>query len=194
MNRLFIGITGAIALVTSHLGRAHALPFTPPADNTAPRSATGGASRGGFFTPPADNVAPRRAAGGAARGDSDASTLAVKAIVGLTPQSFYGTTVLDRPTILVYLPDSAAQEVIFSLKDEANHLHYSVTTAVSGAGVYAFQIPPDATTLEIGKNYRWFAALKFNSELTPGSPYVDGWIRRIEASTQLSDTSLKETC
>jgi Domain of Unknown Function (DUF928) len=208
MNRLFIGTAGAIALVIAYLGKAHALPFAPPIDNSAPRSAVGGASRGSFFTPPADNSAPRRAAGGAsrgrfftppvdnsaprraaggaARGNSDASIPAVMMIVGLTPQSFYGTTVSDRPTILVYLPESEAQEVIFSLKDEANHLLYSMTAPVSGAGVYAFKIPSDATPLEISKNYHWFAALKFNHELTPGSPYVDGWIKRIEASTQLS--------
>jgi Domain of Unknown Function (DUF928) len=232
MNRLFIGTAGAIALVIAYFGKAQALPFAPPTDNSAPRSAVGGASRGGFFTPPADNSAPRRAAGGASRGgfftppadnsaphraaggasrggfftppadnsaprraaggasrgNAEASTLALMAIVGLTPQSFYGTTVSEQPTILVYLPDSTAQEVIFSLKDEANRLHYSITAPVSGAGVYAFQIPANAVTLELGKNYHWLAALEFNHELTPGSPYVDGWIKRIEASSQLSGT------
>ena len=35
------------------MGVAHAVGFTPPADNSAPRDGTGGASRGSFFTPPA---------------------------------------------------------------------------------------------------------------------------------------------
>jgi Domain of Unknown Function (DUF928) len=213
MNHFFLGIVAAIvlpitALVTVYLGSAQALPFsppsdnttprsgaggasrgnffTPPADNSAPRRAAGGASRGGFFTPPADNPAPRRAAGGAARGDSAEPT--ITAMMGLMPQSFYGTTVSERPTILVYLPDSEAQEVIFSLKDEASTLQYSVTLPVSGAGVYALQMPPDAPVLEVGKNYHWFAALILDDGLTPGSPFVDGWIKRIEVSAQLSDS------
>jgi Domain of Unknown Function (DUF928) len=207
MNHFFIGMVAAVALVTVYLGSAQALPFsppsdnttprtgaggasrgtffTPPADNSAPRRAAGGASRGVFFTPPADNLAPRRAAGGAARGDSPASTS--MAMMGLMPQSFYGTTVSERPTILVYLPDSDAQEVIFSLKDESSTLQYSVTMPVSGEGVYALQMPTAAPALEVGKNYHWFAALISNGGLTPGSPFVDGWIERIEVSTQLSD-------
>lgn len=41
--------------------------FTPPAESSAPHSSTGGASRNSFFTPPADNAAPRGSAGGASR-------------------------------------------------------------------------------------------------------------------------------
>jgi Domain of Unknown Function (DUF928) len=220
MNRFLMSMVGAIALVIADVRFAQALPFSPPADNTTPRSAAGGASRGTFFTPPADNTtprrgaggasrgtfftppadnpAPRRAAGGAARGESLIPTVipetpnvtpeASQAMVGVMPQSFYGTTVSERPTVLVYLPDTEAQEVMFSLKDEANNVHYSVTVPVTEAGVYAFQMPIDVNPLEVGQNYHWFAALKFDQGLTPSSPYVEGWIKRIELPTQLADS------
>jgi hypothetical protein len=208
MNRLFIGILGAIALCST-IERAQALPFSPPADNTAPRSAAGGASRNTFFNPPSDNSAPRRAAGGASRGtfftppaDNPAPRRAVgaatrgegaagtanSAMKGLMPQSYYGTTVLERPAILVYLADSEAEEVMFSLKDEASNLQYSFIVPVTGAGVYAFQLPMDAPVLEEGKNYQWFAALKSRDGLTPSSPYVEGWIKRVAASTHLAES------
>jgi Domain of Unknown Function (DUF928) len=190
MNRILLGtLVGAIALsstaLIADLGRA--LPFSPPADNTAPRSAAGGASRGTFFTPPADNPAPRRAASGAARGDTPTAP-STSTLKGLMPRSFYGTTVSERPVILVYLAEAEAEEVMFSLKDEASNLQYSVTIPVSGAGVYAFEIPTDAPMLEVDKNYHWFAALKSGDGLTPSSPYVEGWIKRVEASSQLAES------
>ncbi|NJM99623.1 MAG: DUF928 domain-containing protein, partial [Phormidesmis sp. RL_2_1] len=121
--------------------------FTPPADNSAPRSATGGASRGSFFIPPADdNTAPQGSTGGASRGlDSASSDWADEAVVntsdtarsniyGVTeaatlisaaasmlavmPESFYGTTLEARPTILVYVPASTADTAVFSLKQK----------------------------------------------------------------------------
>jgi Domain of Unknown Function (DUF928) len=108
-------------------------------------------------------------------------------MLGLMPQSFYGTTISGHPTILVYLPASEAQEAVFSLKDEERNLRYYVTVPISGkAGVYAFQFSADAPALEVNKNYQWFVALKREGSLTPGSPFVDGWIKRIEASPQLS--------
>jgi hypothetical protein len=269
---LFASAWGAIALITSPV--AHAVTFTPPADNTAPQSATGGASRGSFFTPPtdsaapqragggasrgsfftppdgspapqragggasrgsfftppADRPAPRRAAGGAARGDSPdpmPSEIAVPpmaqpiapvqpdpdpieqdrsgrgneygtslapdystvAMLGLMPQNFYGTTISGHPTILVYLPASEAQEAVFSLKDEDRNLRYYVTVPISGeGGVYAFQLPTHTPALEVDTNYQWFVALKQEGSLTPGSPFVDGWIKRIEASPELSES------
>jgi hypothetical protein len=108
-------------------------------------------------------------------------------MLGLMPQSFYGTTIAAHPTILVYLPASEAQEAVFSLKDEERNLRYYVTVPTSGkAGVYAFQMPADVPPLAVNANYQWFVALKREGSLTPGSPFVDGWIKRIEASPQLS--------
>jgi Domain of Unknown Function (DUF928) len=214
---LLTSAVGAIALITSTA--AHAVPFTPPSDNTAPRFTTGGASRSGFFTPPTDSPVPQRAAGGASRGSfftpptdspaprraaggasrGDASTLvrghedetsltaASLAMLGLVPQSFYGTTIAAHPTILVYLPASDAQEVVFSLKDEDRNLRYYVTLPIAGeAGVYAFRMPADIPGLAVNANYQWFVALKQEGRLTPGSPFVEGWIKRIEASPQLT--------
>jgi hypothetical protein len=175
--------------------------FTPPADSPAPRRAAGGAARGESPESPADPVAPAAPQRelfpaeedsvqtmAPARGNEyGAAPGAPLGMLGLMPQSFYGTTIDERPTILVYLPVSEAQEIVFSLKDEARNLRYYVTVPTSGkAGVYAFQMPDNAPALAVNANYQWFVALKRAGSLTPGSPFVDGWIKRIEASPQMA--------
>jgi Domain of Unknown Function (DUF928) len=187
--------------------------FTPAARNGAPSQATGGASRGNLFTPAARNGAPRQASGGASRGNlftpadgkgapeqasggasrvgtyylNPSTTSEPAAIIALLPQNFYGTTVSERPTILVYLPVSNAQEAVFSLKDEAGNMQHQMKIPVSGiSGVIAIKLPGDAPALAVGKNYQWFLALKLDGQLSPSTPYVDGWVHRIQPSSQLA--------
>lgn len=167
--------------------------FQPGTRNRAPLRATGGASRNGFFQPNSRNRAPLRAAGGASRLGSyqlDPSIVASSgpaAMMALLPQSYYGTTLSERPTILVYLPASTAQEAVFSLKDEAGKSLYEMTMPISNeAGVRAITLPEMAPALEVGKNYQWFIALKVDGRLNPSTPYVDGWIQRIEPTAELA--------
>ncbi|MBI4780870.1 MAG: DUF928 domain-containing protein [Oscillatoriophycideae cyanobacterium NC_groundwater_1537_Pr4_S-0.65um_50_18] len=237
MERLLLsGTLGVLALLLGMVGvqteAAHATSFKPPADNSLPRSSTGGASRGGFippadnslprsstggasrgafmpptdnsvpqastggasrgaFTPSPDNAAPRTAAGGASRtnlygylpqsGDQAVPMLAV------TPQNFYGTTLAERPTILVYVPSSNAQDAVFSLKDDVGNTIYQTIVAVpNNAGVVAVQLPEEAPALEVGKDYQWFFALMIDGTLSPSTPYVDAWIKRIQPTAELT--------
>jgi Domain of Unknown Function (DUF928) len=172
--------------------------FTPGAGNRTPKQATGGAARG-VFTPNAGNSAPKQAAGGASRVGSyglDAANLVgasgSSALTALLPQNFYGTTLAERPTILVYLPASTATEAVFSLKDEAgNTLHQMTLPVPEAAGIMAIQLPVDVPALMVGQNYQWFLALKVDGRLNPSTPYVDGWIQRIDASAELA-TALQQ--
>ncbi|BAY80073.1 hypothetical protein NIES25_65610 (plasmid) [Nostoc linckia NIES-25] len=167
--------------------------FTPTKGNSAPRQATGGASRGNLFTPAEGNSAPRQASGGGSRLGTyylNSSAVAAEgpaALIALLPQSFYGTTVSERPTILVYLPASNAEEAVFSLKDETGNTQYQMTIPVAlKAGVIAVKLPADAPALAVGKNYQWFLALKVDGTLSPSTPYVDGWIQRIQPTPELA--------
>lgn len=167
--------------------------FRPAPNTGAPQTATGGASRGTFFKPAPGRRAPTQSAGGASRVGSFESTRSITApstpaeMIAVLPQSYYGTTLSERPMLYVYLPASPAKQAVFSLKDEAGNLVYQTTLSVSGrAGVKAIALPPDAPVLALGKNYQWFLALKLDGKLTPSTPYVDGWIRRIEPSAALT--------
>lgn len=169
--------------------------FTPDKGNGAPKRATGGSSRGNLFTPDRRNGAPRQDTGGASRGDdvssnqSIPSTVAASgpaALVAILPQSFYGTTVSERPTVMVYIPASNAEQAVFSIKDETGNIHYKMTVPVAGlTGSLAIKLPLLAPALAIDKNYQWFLALKVDGELSPSTPYVDGWIKRIQPNKEL---------
>jgi len=187
--------------------------FTPAKGKGAPTQATGGASRGNLFTPTKGNSTPQRTNGGASRGEvftpnqsnatpqqttngasrvgnyySNPSAVAQTPaqLIALLPESFYGTTVSERPTVMVYFPASNAEEAIFSMKDEAGNMHHQMTIPVVGkSGVMAIQLPADAPPLAVGKNYQWFVALKLDGQLSPSTPYVDAWIERIQPSAEL---------
>ncbi|MBE9011181.1 DUF928 domain-containing protein [Pseudanabaenaceae cyanobacterium LEGE 13415] len=167
--------------------------FQPRANRRAPQRTVGGASRGGFFQPSRANRAPRFTAGGASRTgrqELDPSIVASTgpaAMLALLPETYYGTTVAERPTILVYLPATGADRAVFSLKDEAGKTVYETEIAVSKeAGVRTITLPKEAPALEVEKNYQWFLALKVDGRLNPSTPYVDGWIQRIQPSPELA--------
>ncbi|MBE9200512.1 MULTISPECIES: DUF928 domain-containing protein [unclassified Nodularia (in: cyanobacteria)] len=167
--------------------------FTPKADRGAPRQASGGASRGSLFTPNTDRGAPRQASGGSSRvgtyhlNPSSVGAASPAALMALLPQSFYGTTVSERPTILVYLPATQAEQAVFSLKDEAGKTLHEMSISVAGkTGVMSIPLPANAPALAVGKNYQWFLALKVNGTLGPSTPYVDGWIQRIQPTGELA--------
>lgn len=167
--------------------------FTPAAGSGAPKQTSGGASRNPVFTPPSGKGSPQQAAGGASRLSTyslNPSTVGADgpaAIIALLPQSYSGTTVSERPTILVYLPASTAKDMVFSLKDEAGNLQHQMTLPISGkAGVVAIKLPTEAPALVVGKNYQWFLALKVDGHLSPNTPYVDGWVQRIQPDAVLA--------
>jgi hypothetical protein len=198
----------------AQLGVAHAVSFTPPPGNGAPTRSTGGASRGGFFTPPPDNRAPRQSAGGASRGNffippiengapqqtaggasrinaygesAVESATSVQALLALLPDNFYGTTLKERPTIMVHLPASTAEQGLFVLKNEEQEVLFEMNVAVPAqGGVIAVELPESAPALALEQTYEWFFALQVDGELTPSSPFVEGWIKRIDESPRRS--------
>ena len=167
--------------------------FTPKSGNETPKTGAGGASRGDLFTPKSGNETPKTGAGGASRNDSlgpnsknikpQSNPTAPAAILPVLPQSFFGTTVSERPNIFVYLPESTAKEAIFSLKDAHGNTLHEINLPVSGkAEVISLEVP---VTLEVEQNYQWFLALKIDGLLSPRTPYVDGWIQRILPNPEL---------
>jgi hypothetical protein len=179
-------------------GAARGNLFTPSQGNSSPQQASGGAARGNLFTPNPSNSSPQQASGGAARTGTYyvnpvAGEIGPAALIALLPQSFYGTTVSERPTIMVYLPISNAKEAIFSIKDDVGKTYYSMKINVAlKAGVIPIQLPVEAPALAIGKNYHWFLAVKVNGNLSPSTPYVDGWIKRIQPTSDLAN-AMKQT-
>jgi hypothetical protein len=174
------------------VGGASRTQFTPAPDQATPQQAAGGASRT-QFTPAPDNRAPQQAAGASSRvgtyyiNPSMGDAQGPAALIALLPQNYYGTTLSERPTLLIHLPTSNAEEAVFSLKDEAGNLEYQMIIPVAGiSGIIEVKLPAEAPTLALEKNYQWVLALKVDGELSPSTPYVDGWIQRIQPSAALA--------
>lgn len=176
--------------------------FSPaPGRESAPAS-PGGGTRGSTFTPPTNNVTPQGSVPGAAAADAQDGDLSrsnaygvtyspagleVPAMLAVMPESFYGTTLEARPTILVYAPASSASEAIFSIKDEAKNTLYQMVIAVpEQGGTMAIEIPAEAPELAVDRNYQWYVAMKLDNELSPASPFVNGWVKRIMPNAELT--------
>ena len=209
---LFAPKSGESAPKRTSGGASRGSLFAPKSGESAPKRTSGGASRGGLFAPKSGESTPKRTAGGASRGDlftpessqpapqktdggasregrrylnfPESNIEQPAAILALLPQTYFGTTVSQRAEILVYLPDSEAREGVFSLKDAQGNTLHQMTVPVSGrAGVISIKVPTD---LQLEKNYQWFLALKIDGELSPRTPYVDGWIKRIQPSAEIT--------
>ncbi len=181
-------------------GGASRIGFIPPPDNSAPDSATSGASRIGF-TPPPDNAAPQSTVSGASRESrvedsalfsSEEGSVAVHgfapnyvtAMMPVTPVNLYGLTVSARPTIMAYLPETKAHTAIFSLKDETRSVIYRQVVPLDGAdGILRITLHENAPELAVGKYYQWFVTLQTGQYITPSSPYVTAWIKRVDVAS-----------
>ncbi len=170
--------------------------FKPAGGQGAPSQTTGGASRGNIlFKPAKGQSAPLRSSGGASRtGRYDLTEMGnptgaagPAALLAMLPQSYTGNTISERPTLMVYLPASGAKSAAFSLKDATGKTLYEKNLPVSGnAEVMAIALPADAPSLTVGQSYQWYVGLQVEGELNPSTPYVDGWIQRVEPSAKVA--------
>ncbi|NEP15648.1 MAG: DUF928 domain-containing protein [Leptolyngbya sp. SIO4C1] len=163
-TRLFtLSLTAATGIWLGGSAASHSVEFRPPADEPAPRHASGGASRG--------NACPQSGAT-----DTPAAML---------PFSAFGKTLLPHPTLLFYLPDTSADGAIFTLKDENNTLIYSTEIALSEeTGVVAWTVPEAAPALELNQSYQWFMVFQCDGRLFPDSSYISGRIQRTTTEPQ----------
>lgn len=155
------------------------------------------AQASGFAPPSGSSGSPPRTSGGASRGDSciqstplvTASSSSVKALI---PQNNYGITTSIRPTFLVYLPKTEADEVFFSIKDKDKNTLYQMTLPIaqSQEGIIAIQLPEDAPELAVGQDYQWFVTLRCNGKMHPNNPFVDAWIKRVELNVANNQNNL----
>ncbi|NJR75715.1 MAG: DUF928 domain-containing protein [Scytonema sp. CRU_2_7] len=162
-----VGIIPSAAQVTFRPRSAAQVTFRPPRI-LAPRESTGGASRGG-------------------NGCLSAQTASQNAsVTPVLPSSRIGFTVKERPTMLVYIPQTSAKKALFSLQDEQKRNHYQTTINLpEKSGVIAIQLPESAPALQTGKNYQWSLSMICSAQLEPDSPLVNGWIQRVQSPVSL---------
>ncbi|ELS00666.1 protein of unknown function (DUF928) [Xenococcus sp. PCC 7305] len=150
--------------------------FELPDQDAAPDTTVGAGVRGDVeFELPDQDAAPNTTVGTGVRGQE-------LALTALVPKTKHGRTVSTHPTFFVYLPPIGAQEVFFSIQDEAGNSHYHamVKVPISG-GIISIKIPDSAPELELRKNYLWyFAPIEPEGILRPDNYAVTGWVKRVE--------------
>lgn len=183
-------------------GGASRIGFTPPQDNPTPQRTAAGGSRIGFIPPP-NNPRPRQTANGGSRKEEADEDIALlfsgegfddeiwsensTAMTAVIPSNLYGLTISARPTIMAYLPETEAHTAIFSLKDESESVVYrQVISLVETGGILKVRLPVDAPELTLGESYQWFITLQTDEYITPGSPYVTAWIKRVDVTSVMA--------
>jgi Domain of Unknown Function (DUF928) len=143
------------------------------------------------FNPPKEK-APKNSSGGASRDastcGSDMAATTKASVTPLLPKNNIGLTIAEHPTVLVYIPETNAKKALFSLQDEQTKQYYQTTLPLpKKQGVMEVKIPNSVAALKTGKNYQWSLVIICTEELEPDSPWISGWIRRVEANSSLNN-------
>lgn len=140
-----------------------------------------------IFEPPTDEKADD-SRGGASRNATACRNDRVSEIplTALIPGNNRGLTVASHPSFFVYVPQTSARQIYFSLKDENNVGIYQATLPISGnPGVVKIPLPQDQKPLETGKNYQWSVALMCQPA-QPDMPWVRGQVERVELEENIA--------
>jgi hypothetical protein len=146
------------------------------------------------FKPPGTQ-APQRSSGGASRDGNICGFTTTKAtnsvtVTPLIPTTNIGLTVAEHPTIFVYVPGTKAQQALFTLQDDGSKTYYQTTLNLpQKPGVMEVKLPSSVPALKTGKNYKWSLVMICTEELETDSPWVGGWIHRVEADRSLINQS-----
>ena len=142
------------------------------------------------FNPPAGDR-PQTTQGAASRitrkciNPLDNSDLPPAPIIPVASQSL---TIASHPTVLVYLPQTSAQKILFSWQTESNQDHYQTVLPIENkAGIISLTLPVNAPPLEVGTNYQWALAILCDGQLHPDSPTIEGHIRRVALEPTICD-------
>jgi hypothetical protein len=132
------------------------------------------------LTPPKDD-APDDTAGGSSRDGACSQDSIAEGSRGFSVAMLaYTDTNTERPTFSLYIPQTAAKKVFFSLKDAEEEYYYQTTILLPGkSGEVRFQLPADAPPIETHKEYTWSFGLICHDAFDPNDPMKTGVIKRV---------------
>jgi hypothetical protein len=158
------------------------------------------------FEPRRDQPAPTVTIGGGRRNNGNCSQIEQASaqpaqslpldqlLTPLLPSPFSNLqlTVSAHPTFLVYVPQTSATVVEFTLlttKDNNKEEGiYQTTVKLTGTpGIVRISLPTSAPELEIGKDYKWLVTMACQADgPTVSDPFTEGLVRRIQPDSSLS--------
>lgn len=143
---------------------------------------------GAQFPSPAGRGRPKGTAGGGSRPDLSfclQNPTRPEDFVALTPGQSPGLTTQNNPTIWVYVPNTIAKTLEFSLFSKQQEGIYQTTVPVPTSGWLAIPLPPDRVKLVVGQSYAWAAALVCNPDRRGQDWLVQGQIQYQPLTTEL---------
>lgn len=151
----------------------------PPPDIGKPQTTTGGGSRSCGSEAQENQCVPSEE----------------KPLIALIPETGWGLTTAELPTLWFYVPYSSSLSGEFVLMDEADQTVYQTPFTLTGTpGVISLTLSSKAAWLETGKRYHWYFYIYSQPEQPP--LFVEGWIQRVELNpavkTQLEKATPQE--
>lgn len=143
----------------------------------------------------AEGNASGRRRGGAIRDQCNTTQATDKPLTALIPANNLGLTTTDYPTFWFYLPFGRSAENLsaqFMLLDENDFPVLTndrpITIALpETSGIVGFQLPETEQPLEVDHSYRWHLTLVCHASFgSMDLTEVNGWIRRVEPSSDLT--------
>ncbi len=102
----------------------------------------------------------------------------------MAPTQFVGLTSNANPTVWIYVPNTTAKTLEFSLFTQEKEGLYQTNLPVKAAGLLKVTLPP-TIALATGKPYYWTAALVCNPERRTEDWVVGSWIQRQSLTANL---------
>jgi hypothetical protein len=138
----------------------------------------------GDYVPPTGRDRPQRTQGGGSRGCPNFEPVSLRLLI---PNDHTALTVTAHPTFAWHLSAVPSMPVQFALTETGSSQPILVKQFTpKQAGLVKFTLPPDAPTLEIGKEYRWTVSLVCNGQHPSQSVYARAWVERVSASPDLT--------
>ena len=173
---LFIDVEAANPQQTIFPVKKRKVTFDPPPDQPAPKVTIGGGRRDNDIC--LEDKKPTNQPSGTKTAD--------RLLILLLPTSSkLGLTVSPHPTFLVYVPQTSASSVVFTLENQQGEGIYKTKQDLKGTpGIVSFKLPTTASPLAIGQDYKWVVSMVCQPA-GPRDPFAEGVVRRVQPNPTL---------
>ncbi len=164
---------GAQTAKANELEQAIQVNFDLPPTKGGPEKTAGGGTRGGCESPEVGS-------------NSSSSPTNLARLALLLPKNQTGVTVSEHPTFFAYLPDTSAQKIEFTLKNqEETYTYRQVLEIGKTPGIISLSLPESAPPLKVGEQYQWSVAAICQPEDRLQDVVAFGQLQRVAPSSQL---------
>lgn len=144
-----------------------------------------------LFRPPSEDQKPEQTRGAGSRNEGQCSQepfsmnesntpLIQTSLIPLVPSSNWGLTTAQRPTFWINLPETSAQKIVLSIREDGRTFHSQTVISIAGkSGLISVQPSEDSPPLEIDKSYQWAVVLVCGNQPNPNDPAIASWVKRV---------------